>query len=54
MLVVGSRGLSGFKELTIGSVSVACLHQARCPFVVIRPQTEDTESMAGRGVDLTV
>ena len=54
MLVVGSRGLSGFKELTIGSVSIACLHQARCPFVVIRPQTEDTEGMAGRGADLTV
>jgi nucleotide-binding universal stress UspA family protein len=37
MLVVGSRGLSGLKEWTMGSVSCECAHHARCPVLVIRP-----------------
>jgi nucleotide-binding universal stress UspA family protein len=37
MLVVGSRGLSGLRELTMGSVSNECAHRARCPLVIIHP-----------------
>ena len=37
MLVVGTRGLSGLKELTLGSVSKECAHRALCPVVIIRP-----------------
>lgn len=36
MLVVGSRGLTGFSELVLGSISKQCVHQARCPVVVVR------------------
>jgi nucleotide-binding universal stress UspA family protein len=35
LLVVGSRGLGGFKGLLLGSVSSACAHGARCPLVII-------------------
>jgi nucleotide-binding universal stress UspA family protein len=36
LLVVGSRGHGGFTEALLGSVSQACVHQARCPIVIIR------------------
>ena len=41
MLVVGSRGVGGLREMVLGSVSDQCVRYASCPVLVVRDRSED-------------
>jgi len=36
LVVLGTRGMSVFKELFLGSVSIKIMHHAKCPVMVVR------------------
>jgi len=36
LVVLGTRGMSVFKELVLGSVSIKVMHHATCPVMVVR------------------
>ncbi len=46
MLVIGAHGLSGFRGLTVGSISLAIAERAQSPVVLVR-SAEQTQSGAG-------
>ena len=41
LLVVGSRGLGGFRGLLLGSVSQQCANHAPCPVIIIPHERHD-------------
>ncbi|MEL6438505.1 MAG: universal stress protein [Cyanobacteria bacterium J06621_8] len=48
LVLVGSRGLNGLKEIFLGSVSNYVTHHAHCPVMVIRPEPDyKSEEVAG-------
>lgn len=49
MVVVGSRGLSTFSELLLGSTGLVLAGHAPCPVVVLRERTDASESTPNAG-----
>jgi nucleotide-binding universal stress UspA family protein len=54
LLVLGARGVGGFKALLVGSVSQECLHHATCPVAIVRGDARELPERTRRivvGVD---
>lgn len=51
LLVVGPRGVGGFKGLMLGSVSTKLVSHAQCPTVVVRGGTDDPTPAAAFVLD---
>jgi nucleotide-binding universal stress UspA family protein len=47
LLVLGARGLSGWREIVVGSVTRQCLHHATKPVAVIHSRDADEPSPSG-------
>jgi nucleotide-binding universal stress UspA family protein len=47
LLVVGSRGLGGFRGMLLGSVARQCADHGQCPVVVVRPPVDDRPPVGG-------
>lgn len=50
LLVVGARGLGGFRGLALGSVSDQCVRHSACPVVVLRGQ-DSSDAERSRTLD---
>ncbi len=48
LLVVGSRGLGGFKRLLLGSVGQQVVNHARCPVVIVPPAEREASGSPDR------
>lgn len=44
LLVVGARGLGGFRGLLLGSISQHCLHHTKTPIAIVRPVNAEYET----------